>query len=55
MVGHEGHAISQKLLNTQHGVGRCARKLLVMKVANALKKSFTEAKGSLSQHHQQAH
>ena len=40
----------QKLLNTQHGVGRCANKS-PMKWANALKESskkFTEAKGSLS-------
>ena len=37
-VGHVGHAVlGQKLLNTQHGVGRCAHKSPIMKQANALK------------------
>ena len=35
---HEDHAVfGQKLLNTQHGVGRCARKSPIMKWANSLK------------------
>ena len=35
-----GHALlDQKLLGTQHGVGRCACKLPIMKWANALKES----------------
>ena len=39
-MGHQGHAIfGRKLLNTQHDVGRCARKLPIMKRANALKGS----------------
>ena len=39
-VGHWGHAIfNQKLLNTQHGVGRCAWKSPIMKWANELKES----------------
>ena len=37
-VGHKGHAIfSQKLLNTQCGVGRCTHKSLIMKWANAFR------------------
>ena len=52
-VGHGSHAIfGQKLLNTQHGVGRCAVKSPAMKWADPLKESsekFMEAKHSLSQ------
>ena len=45
------HAVfHQKLLNTQHSMGRCTRKSPMMKWANALKKSsikiFTEAKAA---------
>ena len=37
-VGHGGHAgFGQKLMNTQHSVGRCARKSLIMKWADALR------------------
>ena len=37
-MGHWDHAVwSQKLLNTQPGVGRCAHKSPIMKWANALK------------------
>ena len=58
-MGQGGHAVfGQKLLNTQHSVGRCARKSHIMKWANALKESskkFTEAQRSLSQHHQLVH
>ena len=54
-VGHRDHAgFGQKLLNTQHGVGRSAYKSRIMKWTNVLKESlkeFTEAKCSLSQHH----
>ena len=57
--GARGHAVfGQKLLNTQHGVGRYTRKSPIMKWANALKgssKKFTEAGHSLSQHHQLVH
>ena len=56
---HAGHAIfGQKLLNTQHRVGRCACKSPVMKWANVLKESskiLTEAKRSLSQQRQLVH
>ena len=39
-VGLGGHAVfSQKLLNTQRRVGRCARKSPIMRWANALKES----------------
>ena len=52
-VGHKGHAVlGQKLMNTQRGVGRCARKSPITKWANALKepsKKFTEAERSHSQ------
>ena len=58
-VGHRGHAVfGQKLLNTQCGVGRCARKSPIMKWANTLKESskkFTEAKHSFSQQCQLVH
>ena len=38
--GAQGHAVfGQKLLNTQHGVGRCACKSPILKWANALKES----------------
>ena len=51
-VRHGGHAIfCQKWLNTQHSVGRCARKSPIMKWANTLKESskkFTEAQTSAS-------
>ena len=53
-----GHAIfGQKLLNTQHSVGRCAGKSPIMKWANALslQKKFTEAEHSLSQQCQLVH
>ena len=37
---HEDHAVfGQKLLNTQHGVGRCAHKSPIMKWANVMKES----------------
>ena len=45
----------QKLLNTQHGVGRCARKLPIIKCAYALKESsrnFHWSQCSLSLKHQ---
>ena len=48
----------QKLLNTEHGVGRCACKSPIMKWANTLKESskkFTEAEHSLSQQCQLAY
>ena len=52
-VGHWGHAVlDQKLLNSQHGVGRFTCKSAIMKWAKELKESskkFTEAKCSLSQ------
>ena len=60
-VGHGGCAVfRQKLLNTQHGVVRCACKSPVMKWANALKsqslqKNFTEAEHNLSQQRQLVH
>ena len=58
-VGHGGHAVfGQKLLNTQHSVGRYTYKSPIMKCANSLKQSskkFTEAKHSLSQQHQLGH
>ena len=57
-VGDRGHAIfGQKLLNTQHGVGRCVCKSPIMKWANTLKvfKKFTEAECSLSGHCQLIH
>ena len=39
-LGLETHAgFSQKLLNTQHSVGRCARKSPIMKWADVLKES----------------
>ena len=39
-VEHGGHAVfGQKLLNTQHSVGKCARKSPIMKWANTLKES----------------
>ena len=39
-VEHGGHAIfSQKLMNTQHGVGRCAHKSPIMKWANTWRES----------------
>ena len=56
--GTGGHAIfGQKLLNTQHSVGRCAGKSPIMKWANALslQKKFTEAEHSLSQQCQLVH
>ena len=35
---HGGHAVlGQKLLNTQHGVGRCSRKSPVMRWANTFR------------------
>ena len=57
---HKGHcSFSQKLLNTQHSVGRCAPTSPIMKCANALKESsknkFTEAEHSLSQQLQLVH
>ena len=58
-VGPSSHAIfGQKLLNTQHCVGRCTHKSPTMKGTNPLKESskkFTEAKLHLSQHHQLLH
>ena len=57
-VGHGGHAIlGQKLLNTQHGVGRCSCKSPITKWANmlSLQKKFTEAKLRLSQQRQLVH
>ena len=58
-VGHGGHdSFGQKLLNTQHGVGRYAHKSQIMKWANALKKSFkkfTKAEHNLSQQCQLVH
>ena len=42
----------EKLLNTQHGVGKCTCKSPIMKWANTLEESskkFTEAMRSLSQ------
>ena len=58
-VGHGGHDVfGQKVLNTQHGVGRCTPKSSIMKwvtVLKVFKKKFTEAKRSLSQQHQLVH
>ena len=58
-AGQGCHAIlGQKLLNIQHGVGRCARKSPIMKWANVLKESskkFTDVEHSLSQQHQLVH
>ena len=58
-VGHGSHAIfSQKLLNTQCGVGRCAHKSPIMKWANTVKetsKKFTEPECSFSQQCQLVH
>ena len=62
-IGREGHRdcviVVQKLLNTQHGVGRCTCKSPIMKWANVLKesskKNFTEAECSLSQQCQLVH
>ena len=49
-VGYGGHAIlGQKLLNTQHGVGRCAPKSPIMRWANMLKESSKKIHWSLSQ------
>ena len=52
-VGHGSHAMfGQKLLNTQHGMGRCAHISPIMKWVNTFKESskkFTEAEHSLSQ------
>ena len=56
--GAQGAAIvGQTLWNTQHGVGRCARKSPITKWANmlSLQKKFTEAKHSLSQQRQLVH
>ena len=51
-IGHGGHAFfGQKLLNTQHNVGRCAPLLKHW----VLRKKFTEAKGSLSQQRHLVH
>ena len=50
-VVHEGHAVfGQKLLNTQCGMDRCARKSHIMKWTNmlSLKKKITEAKQPLT-------
>ena len=53
---HRGNTIfGQKLLNTQHGVGRCTGKSSIMKWANMLKESYkkiTDAKSSFSQQRQ---
>ena len=61
-VNREGGALGpchfgQKLLNTQHGVGRCAHKSPITKWANvmSLQKKFTEAKCSLWQQRQLVH
>ena len=57
-MGHVHADFGQKLLNTQCGVGRCARKSPIMKQANVLKesqKNLTEAERNLSQQHQLAH
>ena len=55
----EGHAgFAEKLLNTQHCVGRCTRKSPIMKWTDAFKESskiFTEAEHSLSQQCQLVH
>ena len=41
VVGHRSHAVfGQKLLNIQHGVGRCARKSHIMEWVNILKESL---------------
>ena len=49
-VGQGGHAIfGQKLLNTQHGVGRCTHKPLIMIWANMLKESSKKIHGSRMQ------
>ena len=49
-VGHQGHAIfGQKLLNTQCGVGRCARKSPIMKWVATLKESSKEIHWSWTQ------
>ena len=54
-VGHRGHAIfGQKLPNTQRDVGRCVLNLPSRngQMPSESSKKFTEAKCSLSQHHQ---
>ena len=49
-VGHRGHAVfGQKLLNTQHNVGRCACKSPIMMWENALKESLKEIHWSQTQ------
>ena len=54
-VGHWGQAVfDQEVLNTQHGVGRCAH-YERGKHTESLPKKFGEAKHSLSQHHQLVH
>ena len=48
MVGHKGNSLfGQKLLNTQHGVGRCAHKSPIRKWANMLKESSEKNHWSL--------
>ena len=59
-VEHGGHNVfGQKWMNTEHDMGRCTCKSLIMKWANALKESskkkFTEAGCSLSPQHQLVH
>ena len=50
-VGHRGHAIfGQKLLNTQHGVSRCACKSSIMKWANVLSLQKKSLKPNTASH-----
>ena len=54
-LGHRGHAVfGQKLLNTQHSVGRCTHKSPIM-MGKSLQKKFTEAGTRLSQQRQLVH
>ena len=49
-VGHRGHAIfGQKLLNTQHSLGRCTCKLPIVKWANTWKESSQKLPWSWTQ------
>ena len=55
-VGHQGHTIfGQKLLHTQHSVGRYTHKSSIMKWANESSKICIEAARSLSQQRQLVH
>ena len=45
VVGHRSHAVfGQKLLNIQHGVGRCAPKSPIIKWANMCNETLKKKK-----------